>query len=200
MTTNPVSRSGPLGALMDRWTTEATHPAMPGVVVRGTATVEWLEGERFLTLRSRTDHSDFSNFLAVIGDMGPDRVGSADGAIPSDADASRLRMHYFDSRGVFRVYEVSMDRIARRWWRDAPGLSQRFTGIISADGTTIAKFYTQKRQVVPARAIPKVMRQAIISIEDRRFLEHHGVDPEALLRAKVQNKQAGETVEGGSPH
>ena len=42
------------------------------------------------------------------------------------------------------------------------------------------------------------MRQAIIAIEDRRFLEHHGVDPEALARAVVKNSQAGEVVQGGS--
>ena len=33
-----------LDRLVGTWTTAATHPAMPGVVVRGTATIEWLEG------------------------------------------------------------------------------------------------------------------------------------------------------------
>jgi hypothetical protein len=69
--------------------------------------------------------------------MGQDRVGGADGADPTDADASQLRMHYFDSRGVFRVYEVRVDDTVWRWWRDAPGFSQRFAGVIAADGNTI---------------------------------------------------------------
>ncbi len=42
-------------------------------------------------------------------------------------------MHYFDSRGVFRVYEVSIDEVSWRLWRDAPRFSQRFTGTL-ADG------------------------------------------------------------------
>lgn len=46
-------------------------------------------------------------------------------------------MHYFDSRGVFRVYESSVDAKAWRLWRDAPGFSQRFAGTFADDGDTI---------------------------------------------------------------
>src|SRR5688572_13986010 len=42
--------------LLGTWKLEATHPAMPGVVVSGTAVIEWLEGEQFLIQRSLTDH------------------------------------------------------------------------------------------------------------------------------------------------
>jgi len=78
------------------------------------------------------------------------------------------------------------------------GVPEQSSVMLARDGSTIATFYSQNRQVVPARAIPKVMRQAIVAIEDRRFYEHHGVDPEALVRAVVKNQQAGETVQGGS--
>jgi membrane peptidoglycan carboxypeptidase len=78
------------------------------------------------------------------------------------------------------------------------GVPEQSSVMLAADGSTIATFYSQNRQVVPARAIPKLMRQAIVAIEDRRFYEHHGVDPEALVRAVVKNQQAGETVQGGS--
>ena len=47
-------------------------------------------------------------------------------------------MHYFDSRGVFRVYEVAVDDETWRLWRDTPGFSQRFTGTFADDGDTIA--------------------------------------------------------------
>lgn len=46
-------------------------------------------------------------------------------------------MHYFDSRGVFRVYEVGVDSKSWRYFRDSPGFSQRFTGTFSDDGNTI---------------------------------------------------------------
>jgi membrane peptidoglycan carboxypeptidase len=78
------------------------------------------------------------------------------------------------------------------------GVPEQSSVMLARDGTTIATFYSQNRQVVKARQIPKVMRQAIVAIEDRRFYEHHGVDPEALVRAVVKNQQAGETVQGGS--
>lgn len=79
-----------------------------------------------------------------------------------------------------------------------PGVPEQYSTMFASDGSVIATFYTQKRELVQAKDIPKVMRQAIIAIEDRRFLEHHGVDTEALLRAMVKNSQAGETVQGGS--
>jgi hypothetical protein len=123
-----------LDRLVGTWTTEATHPAMPGVVVHGTTVVEWLEGERFLMHRARTDHPDFPDSLSVLGRMGQDR---ADTGTPTDADQTPLRMYYFDSRGVFRDYEASADQTSWRWWRVARGFSQRFTGLLSDDGNTI---------------------------------------------------------------
>jgi hypothetical protein len=120
-----------LKRLVGSWALGATHPAFPGLVVRGTAEVTWLEGERFLIHRARTEHPDFPDSISIIGFMESDRVGSE---APGE---SRLCMHYFDSRGVFRVYEVSIDDAVWRLWREAPGFSQRFSGTFSADGDTI---------------------------------------------------------------
>ena len=126
----------PLNRLVGSWTTEATHPAVPGIVVRGTATVEWLEGERFLISRTRTDHPDFPDAISVIGFTDRDRVHGAPATNLAAGD-DRLSMHYFDSRGVSRVFDVSIDDHAWRFWRDAPGFSQRFTGTFTDGGDTI---------------------------------------------------------------
>jgi hypothetical protein len=106
---------------------------MPGVVVRGTAEVEWLEGERFLIQRMRNDHPDFPDAISIIGFTDRDRVGAGSAA----AEQSALTMHYFDSRGVSRVYEAS---VSDAWHlvRMAPGFSQRFTGNFQDGGNTIA--------------------------------------------------------------
>lgn len=125
----------PLDRLVGTWTTEATHPAMPGVVVHGTAVVEWLEGERFLIHRARTDHPDFPDAISIIGDMERDRVDRAGDR--AARPPSSLRMHYFDSRGVFRDYETRVDDEAWHWWRDVAGFSQRFTGRFADGGDTI---------------------------------------------------------------
>ena len=51
--------------------------------------------------------------------------------------------HYFDSRGVARVYKMSFEDGVWKLWRDEPDFSplefsQRFTGTFSDDGKTIA--------------------------------------------------------------
>ncbi len=118
-----------LARLVGRWTTEATHPAVPDTIVRGTVEVEWLEGERFLIHRARTDHPAFPDSISIIGFMGADRVEAGSG--------DTMQMHYFDSRGVFRAFEASIDAEAWRFWRTAPGFSQRFTGTFADGGNTI---------------------------------------------------------------
>src|SRR5437762_1172569 len=94
----------PLNRLVGNWVTEATHPALPGAVVRGTTAIEWLEGQRFLVVRSHNDHQDFPDAISIVGFTDVDRVG-ADADQSTAGSGSRLCMHYFDARGVFRVYE-----------------------------------------------------------------------------------------------
>ena len=136
MTAEPALE--PLHQLVGTWTTDATHPAVPGVIVHGTAVIEWLEGERFLIHRARTDHPDFPDSISIAGITGRDRAGNPPGNDAAAATGSLVCMHYFDSRGVFRVYGVGIDEEAWRLWRDAPGFSQRFAGTFADGGDTIA--------------------------------------------------------------
>jgi hypothetical protein len=124
-----------LNRLVGTWTTEATHPMFPGVTVRGTAVIEWLEGERFLIHRARTDHPDFPDSISIVGFTDRDRVQDGGGDV---RDGDRLTMQYFDSRGVFRVMDVDMDGETWRISRSAPGFSQRFAGTFADGGATIA--------------------------------------------------------------
>jgi hypothetical protein len=128
-----------LSRLVGNWVTEATHPALPGAVARGTASIEWLEGERFLIFRSRNGHPALPDAISIIGFTDVDRV-SADANQSTVAGDSRLSMHYFDSRGVFRVFEVNVDAEAWRMWRNAPGFSQRFTGTFTDSGTIVGRW------------------------------------------------------------
>ena len=126
-----------LDRLLGSWTIQATHPAFAGVVVHGTVDVEWLEGKRFLIHRARIEHPDFPDSISIIGITEQDRVEHpGQRAATVDRD-SRLCMHYFDSRGVFRVYEVGIDDASWRIWRYAPGFSQRFTGMLADGGDVI---------------------------------------------------------------
>jgi hypothetical protein len=91
---------------------------MPGVVVPGSVTFEWLEGGQFLVQRSRNDHEQFPDSICVIG-------------APETGDG--LVMEYFDSRGVRRTYATTLEEGVLRLWRDAPGFDQRFAARIAPD-------------------------------------------------------------------
>jgi hypothetical protein len=133
-----------LNWLVGTWATTATHPALPGVEVRGTATIEWLEGERFLIHRSHLDHPDFPDSISIIGITEHDRADNGRKA----AATGPLHMHYFDSRGVFRIYDVSIDGEVWRIWRDDRGFSQRFTGTRADGGETIDGLWELRRDDV----------------------------------------------------
>ena len=124
-----------LAQWLGHWTTQATHPALPGVVVHGSAVVEWLEGERFLIHRAKNDHPDFPDAISIIGYTDADRID--EGSRKLQGAQSELTMHYFDSRGVFRVYDVSAEQGIIRYSRLAPGFSQRFTGTFADGGNTL---------------------------------------------------------------
>jgi hypothetical protein len=118
-------------ALVGEWTTEAIHPLLPDTVVPGRTRVEWLEGERFLILRGRNEHPDFPDSVCVIG---------------ATDEEEGLTMHYFDSRGVFRVYRVSLEDGVWRIWGDGPsGFSGRFSGSFSDDGDTLSGVHQLSR-------------------------------------------------------
>src|SRR4051794_6237594 len=71
--------------------------------------------------------------------------------------------------------------------------------IFAADGSRLG--YVQSSEVrtpVPWEDVPVELRQATVSIEDKRFYEHGGVDYEGIVRAGWKNLTSGKTVQGGS--
>ena len=80
---------------------------------------------------------------------------------------------------------------------DAPDLPERSV-ILAADGSIMATIYYQNRIAVPLTAVSAVMRQAIVAVEDVRFLEHPGLDLRGTVRAMVSNASSAGGVQGGS--
>lgn len=64
--------------------------------------------------------------------------------------------------------------------------------------TTDSAMKTKKRIQLSYRDIPPVLAHAILSIEDRRFFEHSGVDIWGVGRALWRNATDDETSQGGS--
>ena len=59
--------------------------------------------------------------------------------------------------------------------------------IYTADGELMGEFGEERRNLTPIKDIPKVMKDAVLSIEDARFYQHGGVDYLGILRAGVAN-------------
>ena len=108
--------------LIGAWTTVGRHSMLPGLTLHGRTTFEWHEGGAFLLMRSEIDEPGIPSGIAIIG---------------SDDQAEVLTMLYFDERAVARRYEVAMDDRALRWWRTAPGFSQRYVVTVSPDDKTL---------------------------------------------------------------
>ncbi|GJJ16347.1 MULTISPECIES: transglycosylase/D,D-transpeptidase PonA2 [Mycolicibacterium] len=72
------------------------------------------------------------------------------------------------------------------------------TTMVDASGTPIAWLYEQRRWVVPSDRIANTMKLAIVSIEDKRFTEHNGVDLQGTLNGLFGYLRGIDNVRGGS--
>ncbi|BBX66613.1 transglycosylase/D,D-transpeptidase PonA2 [Mycolicibacterium psychrotolerans] len=70
--------------------------------------------------------------------------------------------------------------------------------MVDAAGAPIAWLYEQRRWVVPSNRIANTMKLAIISIEDKRFSEHNGVDWQGTLTGLTGYLQGDGNTRGGS--
>jgi hypothetical protein len=111
-----------LEALVGKWNTQWVSRLDPPITVQGRATFSWLPGNFFLTYRSEVDNPDFPTGESIIG---------------SDNALETYMMLYSDSRGVTRLYAMSLSDGVWKLWRDDPTFAQRFTGTFSPDGRTI---------------------------------------------------------------
>lgn len=59
--------------------------------------------------------------------------------------------------------------------------------IYSVEGAVIGEFGEERRNLTRIKDMPKVMKDAVLAIEDARFYEHGGVDYIGVLRAGVAN-------------
>jgi len=113
--------------------------------------------------------------------------------------------------------------IGRRGFRPAAGLAEggtltvdldyrgRVTRLESVDGTRLSRAVLEPellgrvgpgaledRRPIALAEMPPTLVQAVLTMEDQRFLEHHGLDPRRIAAAAVANVRAGRVVQGGS--
>jgi hypothetical protein len=122
-----------LTALVGEWSMIAEFDGAPPADSGARVLFEWMPGKRFLLERWEVPDLDPLEMpaagIAVIG-ADPESEGN-------------FLQHYFDSRGVARVYKMSVSDGVWKLWRDSPDFSpldfsQRYTGTFSDDGKTIS--------------------------------------------------------------
>jgi hypothetical protein len=121
------ARTKPLEAFIGEWSIEPDFEGAPPGGGGARTTFEWLAGRTFLVQRWEVPVPEAPDGIAVIG---------------YDAGRRTLLQHYFDSRGVARVYEMGLDGPAWTLERIKPDFSpldfwQRWDGRFSDDGATI---------------------------------------------------------------
>lgn len=69
--------------------------------------------------------------------------------------------------------------------------------LIATNNEVFQELGTEKRETITATEIPKLLEDAIISVEDRRFYKHIGVDPIRIVGSALSNVKTG-GMQGGS--
>jgi hypothetical protein len=118
-----------LEPFIGEWDLEVSLPSPDEVTAR--ATFEWALDGRFLLQRTEVSIPEAPNTLSIIG---PDPRGGA------------YAQHYFDTRGVVRVYDMTFEDGVWTLQRDSPDFSdlsfwQRYRGTFNDDGTRIDGYW-----------------------------------------------------------
>ena len=70
--------------------------------------------------------------------------------------------------------------------------------IYSSDGQVIGIYGEQRREFTKISDFPKILKDAVIAAEDKRFYDHWGVDVWGVARAAIGNVMAGGVQSGAS--
>jgi hypothetical protein len=126
--TERIAAPAALEVFVGEWIMEPHFDGLAPVDGDARVVFEWLPGQRFLVQRWTVPVPEAPDGIAIIGE-----------------DASRegeYLQHYFDSRGVARLYRMTLSDNVWRLWREEADFSpldfrQRYTAMISSDGETI---------------------------------------------------------------
>jgi len=95
---------------------------------------------------------------------------------------------------IYAYEEVSLD--ADKLINYKPPTS---TTIYDRDGKRLAYIFKKEHRLYASYdEIPGFLVEALVAMEDTKFFEHNGVNPDAILRAIIKDIKAGKFVEGGS--
>jgi len=95
---------------------------------------------------------------------------------------------------IYAYEEISLD--ADKLINYKPEIS---SVVLDRNGEKLAYvFKKQHRLYARYDELPSHLVEGLIAMEDTKFFEHNGVNPDAIIRAVIKDIQAGKFVEGGS--
>lgn len=98
------------------------------------------------------------------------------------------------SFSVFRWLVSDLPPVAALEKVEPPTISK----VYDINGNVIYEFYEERRMPVPLKKVPDELINAFLSMEDRRFRSHWGVDMFRLAKAMLVNLKAGRIKQGAS--
>lgn len=117
--------------LIGKWEVEVIPPQIQTNSFFGQTTFDWMEKEKFIVQRTLMNQPEFPS-STIIYDY--------------DFYTGEYLQHYFDSRGVTRLYNMSLEDAVWKLWRDTSDFSplefsQRFFGEINESRNTIYSYW-----------------------------------------------------------
>ncbi len=100
--------------------------------------------------------------------------------------------------GIGLISNRASDVVANGSAQLVTGEVPAVTTMVDAKGNTIAWLYSQRRFEIPSDKIADTMKLAIVSIEDKRFAEHSGVDWKGTLTGLAGYASGDIDTRGGS--
>ncbi len=139
-----------------------------------------------------------------LADLGYRRVGGAvqPGQFTRTQDRLTIYLHDFEYPGVtFRGYPLVLELAGNRVVAMTDGRGGREASFARLEPEMIASIFDEKmedRTPVDLSRVPRDLAEAIFAIEDKRFFEHHGLDPIRIMGAAFANLKPGGGLQGGS--
>jgi hypothetical protein len=128
VTGNRADALARLDVFVGEWVMDARFPGAAGNGPMARSRFEWVLGRQFLLQRTEIPVPDAPDGLMIIS---------------VDSQTGAYTQHYYDSRGVARLYAMTLADGVWTLTRESPDFTpldfrQRFTGTFSEDGNTIS--------------------------------------------------------------
>ncbi|MCW8931975.1 MAG: penicillin-binding protein 1B [Gammaproteobacteria bacterium] len=105
---------------------------------------------------------------------------------PDGDEASHKLRIQFNNSSITSIYDLE---------------KRRNLSLVRLDPILIGSIHPrlhEDRLLLAQEEIPKKLKNTLLSVEDRNFYHHYGIDPKGIARAIWTNLKAGSTVQGGS--